>query len=70
MIRVIYTRKPKNKDVARGRYVIDDNGKMYFRSGKDIVYIREHFPDTGATPETLLENTVRYDGENTQSKNS
>lgn len=55
--------KAKYKNAAHGSYIHRD-GKLYFKSGKNIVYIREHFTDSGATPERLIENTVRYDSAN------
>jgi hypothetical protein len=54
--------KPKYEGSAYGVYIIHD-GILYFSSGKDLVRIKEHFPTTGATPERMIENIVRYDSE-------
>jgi len=65
MIRATVPRiKAKYEHAARGRYVTLEDGKMFFRSGKNVVHIREHFPGAGAAPEKLLENTIRYEREN------
>jgi len=37
------------------------DGKPCFISGKNIVFIREHFADNGLTPEILIENMIRYE---------
>jgi hypothetical protein len=55
--------KPKYKQAEEGIFVHMD-GRWSFQSGNTTVYIKEHFPITGATPEKLIENTIRYDGEN------
>ena len=47
---------------AYGVYLIKD-GVLYFSSGRNLVRIKEHFPATGATPERLIENTIRHDSE-------
>jgi hypothetical protein len=52
--------KPKYEKAADGCFIIRD-GKMFFVSDNNIVFIREHFPDTGSTPERLIENTIRYE---------
>ena len=59
---------PKLKTAANGCY-IECGGKLYFRSGKNIVHIKEHFPKTAAAPERLIENTIRYDCDNIPQKN-
>ena len=55
--------KPKYKQATDGIFVHMD-GRLSFQSGKTTVYIKEHFPITGAAPEKLIENTIRYDSEN------
>ena len=53
----------KTGDASGGQYIVKD-GKLCFISGKNIVVIREHFPDSGPTPEMLVENMIRYDSKN------
>ena len=55
--------KPKYKPTTDGIFVHMD-GRLSFQSGNTTVYIKEHFTATGATPERLIENTIRYDSEN------
>lgn len=55
--------KPKYKKAARGSYHAPHYGILYFRSGKDIVYIMEHFSDKNGSIAELVERTVRFDGE-------
>ena len=55
--------KPKYKWAEEGIFVHMD-GRWSFQSGNTIVYVNEHFPVTGATPERLIENTIRFDSEN------
>ena len=55
--------KPKYKRATDGIFVHMD-GRWSFQSGNTTVYINEHFRATGATPEKLIENTIRYDSEN------
>lgn len=55
--------KPKYKQATDGIFVHMD-GRWSFQSGNTTVYINEHFPSTGAAPEKLIENTIRYEGEN------
>ena len=63
-IRVIVPHiKPKYKQATDGIFVHMD-GRWSFQSGNTTVYIKEHFPVSGATPEKLIENTIRYDSEN------
>ncbi len=54
--------KPKHKSIPYGSYFVR-GGKMYFQSGRNIVYIREHFSGGDITPVRLVENTVRYERE-------
>ena len=63
MIKIYFLRKSKYKNVVRGRFVLDE-GRLYFKSEKNIVLINEHFANNAATPERLIENTIRYDSEN------
>lgn len=53
--------KPKNKGIATG-YLTERDGEMLFVSGKDIIHLTEHFPNTKATAMELVENTIRYEG--------
>ena len=55
--------KPKYENAMHGCFAVKD-GKMFFVSDNNIIFIREHFPAAGASPETLVENTIRYDSEN------
>ena len=55
--------KPRYENAAHGCFAVKD-GKIFFVSDNNIVFIREHFPAAGAAPETLVENTIRYDSEN------
>ena len=45
---------------APGHYAVKD-GRLCFVTGKNIVFIREHFADNGLTPEFLVENMIRYE---------
>ena len=47
-------------DTSGSQYIVKD-GKLCFISGKNIVFIREHFADNGLTPEILVENMIRYE---------
>ena len=55
--------KPKYKQATNGVFVHMD-GKWSFQFGNTTVYIKEHFSASGATPDKLIENTIRYDREN------
>ena len=55
--------KPKYKRATSGIFTRVD-GRWAFHSGNTTVYIKEHFTATGATPEKLIENTIRYESEN------
>jgi hypothetical protein len=59
---------PKLKTAANGCY-IECDGKLYFRSGREVICIREHFAETAATPEMLVENTIRYENESVPQNN-
>ena len=59
--------KPKYKQAVTGSYEVGF-GLLCFRSGKDIVYIQEHFSDKNGSLTDLVENTVRYDGESEKTK--
>jgi hypothetical protein len=52
--------KPKRKSAVRGSYTLR-SGVLAFHSGKNIVYIREHFSDRNITPLDLVENTILYE---------
>ena len=54
--------KPKYMQATDSVFVHMD-GRLSFQSGNTTVYIKEHFPIAGATPEKLIENTIRYDNE-------
>ena len=63
-IRVIVPHiKPKYRWATDGIFVHMD-GRWSFQSGNTTVYIKEHFKTSGATPEKLIEDTIRYDSEN------
>jgi len=68
-LKVIIPRKSKYENAVKGRFLRhDSDGKLYFKSAKDIVYINEHFTSNSATPIKLIENTIRYDSENPKPK--
>ena len=54
--------RPKYKAAVRGSYILR-GGRLYFKSGRNIVYIREHFSDRNISPVSLVENTIRFERE-------
>jgi len=44
------------------------DGRLCFVSDKNIVFIREHFADSGLTPDMLVENMIRYESEHSPSE--
>ncbi|WP_122646543.1 hypothetical protein [Enterococcus mediterraneensis] len=57
--------KPKDEDIATGN-LIENDGKTYFVSGKNVVCLTEHFPDTKATVTDLIESTIQYEGKSSE----
>lgn len=66
---IIHHNLAKNKDASNG-YFIEKNEALYFVSRKNIIRIKEHFAKTDKTALELFENTIRYEGKNSNCKNN
>lgn len=57
--------KPKDEGVATG-HLIERDGKAFFISGKNVICLTEHFPDTKATVTDLIERTIQYESKSSE----